>query len=113
MNFFRKYFSINKKIATFMFEVDFTFPLLNYAFNIANREDLIDEEEDLVEEVDLCFLCFCFLGILGMSVCGISVNMSEAVCRPSLSPKSVQFIQIKEERSFNFLGTIWDKFNIS
>lgn len=94
MNFYRKYFS-KKKIATFMFEVDFPFPSTNYALNIANREDLIDEAEDLVEDVDLFFLCFCFFGIVGMSVGGISVNMSDAVCRPNFSPKSVPIIHKK------------------
>lgn len=65
------------------------FPSTNFAFVFAARDDLDEEEEDLGEEVAFCFLRFCFFGILGMSVGGISVNMSDAVCRPSLSPKSV------------------------
>lgn len=72
-----------------MLEEAFTFPSTNFAFVFAARDDLDEEEEDFGEEVDFCFLRFWFFGILGMSVGGISVNMSDAVCRPSLSPKSV------------------------
>lgn len=73
-----------------------TFPSKNLAFTFAARDDLVEEEEDFGEEVDFCFLCFCFFGILGMSVGGISVNMSDAVCRPSLSPKSVSIDKIRK-----------------
>lgn len=69
----------------------------NLAFDFAARDDLDEEVEDLGEEVDLCFLRFCFFGILGRSVGGMSVNMSDAVCRPSLSPKSVKIGQQRKK----------------
>lgn len=87
----------NRIPITFFVQSSFDIPFENYALNIANR-DLVDEEEDLVEEADLCFLCFCFFGILGMSVGGI-LNMSDAVCRPNLSPKSVPFIQERKKEA--------------
>lgn len=42
----------------------------NLVFDLAARDDLDDEEDDLGEEVDLVFFLFCFFGILGRSVGG-------------------------------------------
>lgn len=63
------------------------------AFDIAARDDLDEEVEDLGDEDDLCFLRFCFLGILGNSVGGMSPNISHVVCPPSLSTKSTNIAQ--------------------
>lgn len=79
--------------ATSMLEEALTCPSTNLVFVLAARDDLVEEEEDLGEEADFCFLHFCF-GILGLSEGGISVNMSGAICRPSLSPKSVSIDKI-------------------
>lgn len=57
------------------------------AFDFAARDDL-DEEEDLGEEVDLIFFRLCFFGILGRSVGGMSLNVSDTGCW-SIDSKSV------------------------
>lgn len=74
--------------ATSMFEA-LTFPSTNLAFDFGARDDLVEGEEDLGEEVDLFFLRFGFFGILGRSVGGMSANLSDDGFRPSVSPKSV------------------------
>ena len=51
---------------------------MNLALDFAARDDL--DEEDWGEDVDLVFLCFGFFGILGRSVGGMSLNISEACC---------------------------------
>lgn len=51
------------------------------------RDDL-DEEEDLGEEVDLFFFRLCFFGMLGRSVGGMSLNVSDTGCW-SIDSKSV------------------------
>lgn len=59
----------------------------NLAFDFGKRDGLVEEEEaEEADEPDFIFLRLCFFGIEGRSVGGMSLNISDAVCRPMDSP---------------------------
>jgi len=72
--------------ATWIF-VGLGLPSINLAFDFAALDDL-EDELDLGEEVDLDFFLFCFFGMLGSSVEGMSPNISDPDCCRRDSPKS-------------------------
>lgn len=74
-------------------------PSINLAFDFVAREDLVVGEEDLGEEVDLCFLRLGFFGIFGMSVCGgMSLNLPDDGFWPSDSAKSVAIGHVRKRK---------------
>lgn len=64
--------------------------LLYAAFDFVNLNPLDEEDAELGEEVDLLFFRFGFFGMLGRSLGGMSVNISDTVWRPMDCSKSVE-----------------------